>query len=82
MYGFPISKGTGFIVLGFGIVTVLYGCFQKISSKQNELSFSICPNCKKSLYSADVPEGLCPICKVRLENLSGFYERHPELRDD
>jgi hypothetical protein len=41
----------------------------------------MCPNCLKPHNKGDCPALKCPECQALLEELSGFYERHPELKD-
>jgi hypothetical protein len=41
----------------------------------------ICPFCVKPFQKKDTPELKCPICEETLEDLVGFYERYPELKD-
>lgn len=42
--------------------------------------FMICPECKTPFNKTDVPNGRCPKCEVKVEDLEAFYERHPELK--
>lgn len=42
--------------------------------------FVICPKCKKPYYSKDIPDLRCLNCGERVEDISGFYDRHPELK--
>ena len=41
----------------------------------------MCPRCVRPFYKKDCPLSNCPECQTDLEELSGFYERHPELKD-
>ena len=44
--------------------------------------FLICPKCQNTYYKDDVKDKICTTCNVSLEKLEGFYERHPELKDE
>ena len=48
----------------------------------NEPETVICLNCHKPFYYNQIKSLKCPQCSGTLEDLAGFYERHPELRDD
>ena len=40
----------------------------------------MCPKCIAPFNHSAVPNKNCPDCGTQLENLEGFYERHPDLR--
>ena len=40
----------------------------------------MCSVCVKPFQKKEVPTLKCPICNENLEELEGFYERHPELK--
>ena len=40
----------------------------------------MCPSCVKPFQIKDAPNFKCPICNEELDDLEGFYERHPNLR--
>ena len=48
---------------------------------KDEKRVLMCPKCVKPFYKKDVPTLRCPGCQTSLEDLSGFYERHPDLKD-
>ena len=41
----------------------------------------ICPKCVIPSYKKDCLDMKCPSCGEALEELDGFYERHPELKE-
>ena len=69
----------------FGGFLILLGCFfvwaaLRKKAKDFEDKFLICPKCRSPFNWKEVPDGRCPECKGELEDLEGFYERHPELK--
>lgn len=42
--------------------------------------YVICRSCSQPSYSKDLTSGLCPSCGGDVEELSGYYDRHPERR--
>lgn len=40
----------------------------------------ICPKCVEPLWSNDNPSMVCTRCQSPLEDVRGFYDRHPELK--
>ena len=69
LYGYPISQGTGVVVIIFGVVLILFGCLRKARNRQGEEKFLICLDCRKTFYEKDVPNQQCPGCSTDLENL-------------
>lgn len=82
----PKSMGILFIVAG-----VFYGIYaitnrkriieHKKKQKEHDEQVLICENCKKPRYKHSVNDLICPECHGDLENLGGFYHRHPELKE-
>ena len=75
--------GIGLIILGS---LFIWSPFRKKSIEaekkaKDENRLLMCPNCIKPLYKKDCRDLKCPDCQASLEDLSGFYERHPELKD-
>jgi len=66
-----------FFVL-FGLALIWFGFRKK--SGEFEDRVLICPKCREPYSKKDVPDERCPRCEVELEDLEGFYERHPELK--
>jgi Zn finger protein HypA/HybF involved in hydrogenase expression len=71
--------GTGAVLLGFAFIiqALRQDIWDKKKIKQAEM---ICPKCETIYMSLDQPGHKCPHCGVGLEDLKGFYERHPELK--
>jgi len=68
----------GCLFITLGIAFFVYALRAK--KKDLEGKFVICPQCKEPFNDRDVPDQRCPQCKAEVEELDGFYERHPELR--
>lgn len=69
----------------FGVSLIIIGVFiifnaSRKKAKDFEEKLLICPKCKTPFNQKDVTDGQCPKCEVQLEDLKGFYERHPELK--
>ncbi|MFW6297878.1 MAG: hypothetical protein ACOC03_05170 [Desulfosalsimonas sp.] len=75
----------------FGGVLIVVGSFSIWSSfrkktikaeqeRNEEKKVLMCPQCVKPFYRRDCNDLKCPKCQATLEDLSGFYERHPELK--
>lgn len=82
LYGYPVHKSYGIVLIIFGAIRFFYILFnrKKLIDKMKENDIYICPVCLNTSYMKDVPELKCSVCKVSLETLDGFYERHPEKK--
>jgi len=47
---------------------------------EDKKAILMCEKCLKPYYKKDVENLLCPKCTHPLENIDGFYNRHPELK--
>ena len=74
--GVHIPVGSLFIVIGLLFVWVVL----RKKAKFYQDKFLICPKCERSHNKKEVPDNQCLQCKVGLEDLDGFYERHPEKK--
>lgn len=74
--GYNIFFGGFLILIGF---LILWSALRK-KAKDFEEKLLICPKCKTSFNQKDITDGQCPRCEVQLEDLKGFYERHPEFK--
>jgi hypothetical protein len=75
--------GGGLIVLG---ILFIWSSFRKKTIEadkkaKDDKKVLMCPKCVKPLYKKDCPSSRCPECQTSLEELLGFYDRHPELKD-
>jgi len=58
-------------------VVVVISSFRK-RTVEEEMGVLICPRCRKPYNKKDLQSTDCPECKVPLEQVEGFYDRHPE----
>lgn len=75
--------GGGFIILG---AFFIWSSFRKKTIEadkkaKDEKKVLMCPKCIKPFYKKDCEALKCPDCQAPIEELPGFYERHPELKD-
>ncbi len=75
--------GGGLLILG-GLF--IWSSFRKKAlddekKSKDEKIVLMCPKCVQPIYKKDCPDLRCPECSSSLESLSGFYERHPELKN-
>ncbi len=72
----------GKMAIGFGVFGLISTLLMKIKKAPNATSaFLICSNCLEPHAAHTVTALQCPKCGAHLENLGGFYDRHPELRN-
>lgn len=67
-----------------GAIVAIIGVFMFIIAfrkGQMRRPVLMCPKCEKP-YSLSLKTRICPTCSSDLEPLDGFYERHPELKDN
>ena len=72
---FIIGLGITFVVTAFRRQAIEY---EKIQAGLEKVL--MCPACVEPHKKKDAPELKCPACNGDLEDLVGFYERHPELK--
>ena len=75
--------GGGLIILGAFFIwsTFRKKAIEAAKKATDAKTVLMCPKCVKPFYKKDCQDLICPECQVTLEELSGFYERHPELKD-
>ncbi len=64
----------------FGLLFIWSGFRKK--GKYYLGSLYMCIKCREPVYGRSAPDLKCQRCGMNLEPLKGFYERHPELKDD
>jgi len=71
-----IPRGMAIIVAS---VVMIVAAFRRT---QDDSQLFICPNCELVRPFVEVQTKTCLTCGVKLEPLDGFYERHPELKNN
>ncbi|NDV20313.1 hypothetical protein GO013_12930 [Pseudodesulfovibrio sp. JC047] len=68
-----------------GLFCAAVGIFMTIMAfrkgQREYVAVYICPECETAYPAAEVPDKRCPRCTVPLEPLTGFYDRHPDLKE-
>lgn len=82
-YPTPHSVGVLAIMCGaFLVLYALYGIRRTTKGGKRRMETTlICPRCEEVYERLKVPDLKCLRCGGALEPLDGFYERHPERRD-
>ena len=75
--GIEWPYGSILIILG---ILFVWSVLRKKRGLRNRTM--MCPECVKPFESESVKNDICPICENDLEKLIGFYDRHPELKED
>ena len=76
LYGLPVSPLAGYVWIAIGILFIVFALCRKAPVVKEE--FLICPKCEEAYRRSDVPDMKCPVCKVGLKNLKGYYHHKEE----
>ena len=80
-WGYYIDLGEYHWVIGIAMsclgVSIVISSFRKRTIEE-ETGTLICPSCRKPYNKQDLQSTDCPECNVPLEQVEGFYDRHPE----
>ncbi len=78
----PLSDENWYLViLGFVLVGIgLLGFCLLPQKKELSPDTKICPRCETVYDHKPRQDEKCPKCESKLEELKGFYDRHPEKR--
>ncbi len=73
---------TGFNV-PFGVAVIIFGLlfifFELTKDRSKEIDkYLVCPKCQTPYKKSKIQIYECPNCKVPLEDLKGFHDRHPD----
>lgn len=75
----PRFSGVVYIVGGFVVIIL---CMKNIMSKKRKIGqYLICPKCQNVVETFQSADDKCSKCGEPLEDLKGFYERHPEFKE-
>jgi hypothetical protein len=85
------ARNTIYLIAFFSLIVLVYSwykAFQAVSAIMGKDSDNlpdtpetvICLNCREPFAWKDTEGPSCPNCGGTLEDLRGFYERHPEFK--
>ena len=80
-HGVPMPGISGYLMSAIGAGVIVCGVVIKSVVKRPD-GYLICSECRSVFPVGDLSGTTCPKCAGHLEDLKGFYKRHPELRDD
>ena len=69
------------IVGGFFFIFGTNRVIASITTETNKVENYICPNCQTLWPAYEIDDTFCVKCQVALEDLDGFFERHPDLKE-
>ncbi len=74
-----------YVILIMGCAITVYGIYLSVCYfvlKENDYlpAFLMCKQCVRPYAREDITSNTCQECGALLENLVGFYDRHPELK--
>ncbi|SMF38690.1 hypothetical protein [Desulfovibrio gilichinskyi] len=82
--GFSLNIFARWGVAFIGFIFIFYSFFlyQIVKKRSAKQAPWICPMCQTVYLSGPLQNGkICSKCNFKLEQLKGFYERHPEMKD-
>jgi hypothetical protein len=79
-YDVPVPKFAGILLIFFGI----YFSIAVIRKRKwkSVSDYLICKECLTTYVRSELKNHHCPKCEGSLDELNGFYERHPELKSN
>ena len=79
----PPKAAIAVILIGSVLFAVSWAIYKFIPEKPDKSGryFYICKDCLRALPKRKHKSGKCPECGKQMEDLLGFYDRHPELKD-
>jgi len=76
-----ITAISSIFIIYFGVLIVI-SLYRKSCGDNSVMpNFVICSKCRTPQYPRDLIAGHCPKCAGNVEDLEGYYERHPNLRN-
>jgi hypothetical protein len=73
----PVPEWVGWLFVAYGVAVMLVGAIKrrKLSSGERHM---ICPKFNQVCKAYEAPTGKCPHRDTPMEELQGYYERHPD----
>ena len=78
--GFPVTPSASWIIITIGIFICIYSAIRKIVPEEysENVERLICPKCGEIYIASNIGEK-CSSCNCDLEEIEGFFERHPDF---
>jgi len=80
-YNVELPKLVGILVAVFGVFLFAFGVLKK-NIVDFENTIMKCPKCFFIASRWELKNNQCPQCKAGLEDLKGFFRRHPEHKEE
>lgn len=74
--GFPEPSIVWILIVFLGLVIIIHA-FKNRKTIKGEYDVVKCMNCKSTIYGAQAPNNICPNCGHEVEQIDGYFERHP-----
>lgn len=85
MYYIGVSFFLCLITFTYASFIGLYGLWYFRTSSPSKIDLTpeywICPKCRTTYLGYTIKSRSCPQCGRNLEDVEGFYERHPKLKN-
>lgn len=80
----PVGKIVAIGIIVYGLIMLRSGfkIITSMSTKSEVKAYFKCVNCGERYNSNVMTTVHCPKCSGKIENIEGFFERHPEFRDE
>ncbi len=77
------AEYVGYFGIGTGLLFGIWSLLLKLPDKSHtpQSPFMICVSCQNPYSKQSLKTSSCPKCGGVLENLPGFYDRHPDLKE-
>ena len=79
--GAPQLHTIGYVFLVGGLGLLVFSILSKEFPDKNRPEFVICPSCLSPYRIHEIENEKCPKCGTKVEDIKGFYDRHPELKN-
>lgn len=78
-----LSKSYITVSVLFFVISIIFlflAYREKIGANYDSEKNYMCSECLKPFSENQITDDKCPICGSKVENLKGFYDRHPNLK--
>ena len=74
--GYPVPRAVWILIVILGVSILIHG-FKHRKIPKYDYGFVKCANCKNSFYRDQAKDYICPKCGSIVEDLEGYFDRHP-----